>query len=661
MRSLPIALVALLAPLGCGPAGPLHGALDGPSMGSVQGSPVLPPPEGAPARLLSLCQPSHMVPGAPASWTVSGAAPFQTVHFGMGTRIRHEALCPAMLDGTCVDLRNAWYLGSQTADAEGVATFVIDVPPHASVGLVTHAQAVVAGGASAITTGSVVPDHGSEGQCGSADVCDTAMCCELDVDADGLCDEVDRCPELPGELLDCEERCVDAGWLGDGVCDPSLDCGEHGRDLGDCAPCDDADTDGLCDAEDACPVHIGEATDCLGHCVHGSWIGDGICDEELDCARAAWDGGDCAGLGVPTAPEVGITPHAPSALDDLICRVEREATDPDSAELIHTVAWERDGVPLTDEVVSTRRLGDTVPADHTAPGSVFTCRVVASDGVHEGPAGTAEVTVRAPWATGLDVQNQHSCLLDDARRLRCWGHDGAGRVSEVGTDISYGAVGLADKFSCGLRWEDGGLECWGAVPAEVPEAAGWRVLDGYANAMCALDEAGSVHCFGSGGQVGATPAGVFQQIDVGTDFACGVRRDETLECWGAEILGRTTPPDGAFASVSAGHTHACGVNAAGLVRCWGGNDHGKAATAHLVGTFEAVAAGLQHTCAIRAGGEAVCWGRAEGGRLEAPAGVHFEQLSAAQHSCGITDAGAVRCWGDNADGEAPDVAYEPGL
>ena len=38
------------------------------------------------------------------------------------------------------------------------------------------------------------------------------------------------------EVVDCEDGCTPASWLGDGECDDDLNCEEHIFDHGDCLP-----------------------------------------------------------------------------------------------------------------------------------------------------------------------------------------------------------------------------------------------------------------------------------------------------------------------------------------------------------------------------------------------------------------------------------------
>ena len=41
-------------------------------------------------------------------------------------------------------------------------------------------------------------------------------------------------------------------------------------------------------------------------------------------------------------------------------------------------------------------------------------------------------------------------------------------------------------------------------------------------------------------------------------------------------MARPTPPSGEFASVSAGRLHTCGVRQDDSVECWGNDDYGQA-------------------------------------------------------------------------------------
>jgi hypothetical protein len=48
-----------------------------------------------------------------------------------------------------------------------------------------------------------------------------------------------------------------------------------------------------------------------------------------------------------------------------------------------------------------------------------------------------------------------------------------------------------------------------------------------------------------------------------------MRPDSTVECWGRNNYGISTPPAGAFSQVNAGSEYACGIRPDGTVECWG--------------------------------------------------------------------------------------------
>ncbi|MDE0005210.1 MAG: hypothetical protein OXQ29_21170, partial [Rhodospirillaceae bacterium] len=93
---------------------------------------------------------------------------------------------------------------------------------------------------------------------------------------------------------------------------------------------------------------------------------------------------------------------------------------------------------------------------------------------------------------------------------------------------------------------------------------------------CALKRDGSVECWGGNTEGQSTPpSGEFASVSAGADYSCGVRRDGTVQCWGSDDDGQANPPSGEFASVSAGFGHSCGVRIDGSVECWGSNGYGE--------------------------------------------------------------------------------------
>lgn len=98
----------------------------------------------------------------------------------------------------------------------------------------------------------------------------------------------------------------------------------------------------------------------------------------------------------PGAPAVAIGPELPTTMDDLVVEFIEEAVDPNgNDEVTYTYVWSLDGAEVSD------LSGDTVPADRTRAGQLWSVRVIPSDGKLTGLEGSAftEVQNTPPTAT----------------------------------------------------------------------------------------------------------------------------------------------------------------------------------------------------------------------------------------------------------------------
>ena len=98
----------------------------------------------------------------------------------------------------------------------------------------------------------------------------------------------------------------------------------------------------------------------------------------------------------------------------------------------------------------------------------------------------------------------------------------------------------------------------------------------------------------------------YTAVSSGHSFACGLRTDGTITCWGSSHSGRTDPPAGTFSAVSVGTMHSCGIRTDGTVTCWGDNRHDQIDAP--AGQFSTISAGGGHSCGIRTDGTVACWG-----------------------------------------------------
>ena len=127
-------------------------------------------------------------------------------------------------------------------------------------------------------------------------------------------------------------------------------------------------------------------------------------------------------------------------------------------------------------------------------------------------------------------------------------------------------------------------------------------------------------------------------LSVGDSFACAVRSDGSVRCWGDNGWGQLGPGAGLADSatpvavpglkgvkaVAAGLGHACALKEDGTVACWGDNQVGQAGAADTTGVAPVgIVPGLDNVKAISAGGAT---------------------------SCALLEDGHVKCWGDNVRG-----------
>ena len=61
-----------------------------------------------------------------------------------------------------------------------------------------------------------------------------------------------------------------------------------------------------------------------------------------------------------------------------------------------------------------------------------------------------------------------------------------------------------------------------------------------------------------GGSAGTETSGL-TQISAGTEYACGLRADGSVTCWGDNSYGQAVPPVETFTQISAGWYHTCGL------------------------------------------------------------------------------------------------------
>jgi cysteine-rich repeat protein len=311
----------------------------------------------------------------------------------------------------------------------------------------------------------------------------------------------------------------------------------------------------------------------------------------------------------------------------------------------------------------------------------------------------------------VDAGEQHTCVLIEGGRIRCWGRGefgqlGHGNPNNIGddeypSDIADVAlpgpatsISLGGQHTCALL-QDGGLRCWGLND---------RGQLGYGNLLNLGEDETLIGLAG----IGVPPV---VAVRAGSRHTCARVGGGAVRCWGkndAGELGYANSIDtfesllpggelslgGSTSLLELGWNHSCARFIDAGMRCWGWGDSGRLGYAAIAtigddevpsaaGLVAAVPAGLpanteiagialggNHSCVLLQAGEVLCWGVNTSGQLgqgdvtilgddEVPAsrpaialaGSAIQITAGGSHSCALLDDGSVRCWGDNAVGQ----------
>jgi hypothetical protein len=199
------------------------------------------------------------------------------------------------------------------------------------------------------------------------------------------------------------------------------------------------------------------------------------------------------------------------------------------------------------------------------------------------------------------------------------------------------------------------------VDASFPEDNG-VTLSAATYYACAIRTDGTVACWGSSGSGGATPPeGTFRSLSTGGGYSCGVKTDGSVACWGYNASTTGAPPAGSFRSVSADNGAACGVRTDGAIECWGFPD----APSLLPGTFRAVA--LEHAYGdgltnfagrIGTDGAITYWAvRNNVGAPAAPTGSFLAVSISDGYRCTLDSKRAIACSGATSELTPPTGAF----
>jgi hypothetical protein len=214
--------------------------------------------------------------------------------------------------------------------------------------------------------------------------------------------------------------------------------------------------------------------------------------------------------------------------------------------------------------------------------------------------------------------------------------------------VAVAAIVLGCGTSNGSRGADTGSQ----TTIVRSQSAGYKSVSLGQNYACAVKLDGSVVCWGSNIEDESTPlAGHFSAVSGGWGaHTCGVRDDGSAVCWGQDG-GGVQPPPGSFAAVSAGDFQGdCGVETDGSLVCWGSiapippdsgvMDAGPLGPPLPSGRFKAVGMGVGMGCAVRTDGTLACWPN----WVPSPAGSFRSVEFGLGTYCALESNGTPSCW-----------------
>ena len=269
--------------------------------------------------------------------------------------------------------------------------------------------------------------------------------------------------------------------------------------------------------------------------------------------------------------------------------------------------------------------------------------------------------------TRIGLGEIHTCALDSAGVVRCWGHNGEGQLGNHSNDGSPVPVRVS--------------------LLHLPSATS---LTSYFRSNCALTPSSQPKCWGRGSNYPTfvnPPLVTATALGVGRDHRCGVAPGGIVYCWGYNGVGQLGDGNSATnaaypvlvaggytqaTGVAGGREHTCAVYQGGNVRCWGANNLGQLGNGTttnstvpvLVTGLSApavrVTTGERYSCALTSVGGVECWGAQLGNNpVSSSVPVPVTGLSSGivdlaageWHSCAARADGAVLCWGDNYYGQ----------
>lgn len=254
--------------------------------------------------------------------------------------------------------------------------------------------------------------------------------------------------------------------------------------------------------------------------------------------------------------------------------------------------------------------------------------------------------------TAVDAGGFHTCALDLADEIHCWGRDDNDQATPP--EGAYSHISAGSFHNCALDLS-GQIHCWGENLGDwFPSTEdSFSSISSGGFHSCAIDTDGHIKCWGdnSSDQL-ESPGGTFLEISAGGQHTCAIDAESRIHCWGSDSDGQLDHPVGTYTTISSGNFHSCAASSFGEIDCWGRDDDEQISSFDSASFFLQVTAGDSHTCAIDDSDQIHCSGSDTFGELAAPSG-SFTRISAGRnHTCAIDETQGLHCWGRDSDGQS---------
>lgn len=146
---------------------------------------------------------------------------------------------------------------------------------------------------------------------------------------------------------------------------------------------------------------------------------------------------------------------------------------------------------------------------------------------------------------------QHSCLLKTDGTIACWGDNGTYDTLRHPVTGTFSKVVSGDAYSCALE-TNGNVRCWGRHYAATPTGKIFDDIEGGNRHVCAREKSSQkLICWGTNDfNKNKAPDTIFDTFSAGGNHSCGVKQDQTLECWGNDFDIFGMPTDGTFSDLA---------------------------------------------------------------------------------------------------------------